>query len=82
MKLKILLISKNKKILYDKCNIATFKTENGEMGIMANHAPIVARIIKSKIKIKQENKNYDFKINSGLAFMNNNILKIIVFSFD
>jgi len=71
-------IKSNKKIYYENpADIIIIKTNNGEMGVMANHISCVAMLVKSKIKIINNSKQDFININGGIAYIKNNKILIL-----
>ena len=69
------------KDLYDgQADIVVMRTPSGDVGIMANHVPLVAALFKSDVKIKHSGEEFLFKITEGIAEVLNNKLSIIEFS--
>ena len=50
---------------------------DGSMGILNNHAPLIASLKKGEVRVKDNtNKEHKFAINGGTAEVNNN--KVII----
>ena len=56
-------------IIYDDlADIVIMKTVDGEIGIMANHIPMMAELKKnSSVKIKNDGQEFDFEINDAVT---------------
>lgn len=69
-------------IIYDDlADIVIMKTVDGEIGIMANHIPMMAELKKnSSVKIKNDGQEFDFEINDAVAKICDNKLDILDFS--
>lgn len=69
-------------IIYDDlANIVIMKTLDGEIGIMANHIPIMAMLKKnSSVKIKNDGKEFDLDIKYAVAKVCDNKLEILDFN--
>jgi F-type H+-transporting ATPase subunit epsilon len=52
---------------------------NGEMGILANHAPIVVLLKEGEIEVKEGGKTHKFEIKKGVfRFFNNQATCLIL----
>lgn len=67
-----------KENFYDgPADIVIMKTVNGDIGIMANHIPIMTVIENSQVKIKNDEQEFSFEINDAIAKVFDNKLTII-----
>lgn len=58
-------------------DIVIMKTVNGDIGIMANHIPLMTVIENSQVKIKNDEQEFSFEINDAIAKVFDNKLTII-----
>lgn len=69
-----------KKNLYDGlADIVVMRTVNGDVGIMANHIPFMTALKNSNVKIKNDENEFVFSIDDGIAKVFDNTLTIINF---
>ena len=75
-------INSIKKSFYDgQADIVIIKTPSGDIGVMANHTPILTLLSNSHIKIKHDKKEFFFDIKDGIAQVFDNRLTIMDFSW-
>ena len=77
-KLNVVIRNIEKKIYDGQADIVIMKTIDGDIGIMAHHiamATVLDR--KCNIKIKDDGHEIDFKIENGVAKVENNELLIL-----
>ncbi|CAK8054355.1 F0F1 ATP synthase subunit epsilon [Eupransor demetentiae] len=61
----------------DGIEIATINTQGGQMGIMANHVPVLAALSISELLVKKDGKDIPLAVNGGIAEFSNNTLTVI-----
>ncbi len=77
--LQIKIITPSKILLEEKAEHVIMSTTEGELGIYANHAPLMAEIHQGPIKIHLMDKRLlNLSFNHGLARVKNNLLTILV----
>jgi len=75
-----LVIKKIDKNIYDGvADIAILKTIDGELGVMANHIPIVSVLNNGWIKIKNDGQENIFNIKKAIAKIKDNRLCVLCF---
>lgn len=79
-KINVCIKSMKKNIYNGTANIVVMKTIDGEIGVMANHIPMITILEKSQIKIKDGINEFFFDIESGTAKIFDNKLVIINFN--
>lgn len=50
---------------------------DGKMGILENHAPVIAALGEGTLELRQEKSLITYKINSGLIEVQNNQINIL-----
>ncbi|MBO8160898.1 MAG: F0F1 ATP synthase subunit epsilon [Thermosipho sp. (in: Bacteria)] len=64
----ILKIYSPKGLVFEKeVKIITFRTVEGEMGVLDNRAPIIGKLKVDKIIAKDENNSYEYMIDDGFV---------------
>lgn len=77
MKVKILSIEKA--IYEGDAKFVKFLAPDGEIGILKDHAPMIALMAKGKISITLLNDSkVDFEIDDGILFVNKNNITCLV----
>ena len=80
-KLRVVIKNIDGVIYDDLADIVIMKTVDGEIGIMANHIPMMAELKKnSSVKIKNDGQEFDFDIKDAVAKVCENRLDILDFS--
>lgn len=64
---------------YDTATLVVLHTTGGELGIMANHVPVVASLEISEIRVKDDDsgKHERLAVNGGFAEFSDNMLTIV-----
>lgn len=64
---------------YDTATLVVLHTTGGELGIMANHVPVVASLEISEIRVKDDDsgKRERLAVNGGFAEFSDNMLTIV-----
>ncbi len=71
------IVTPDEKIFEGEAKHVQLPGKDGLFGILNNHAPIVATLVKGKVKIEAANGDIQyFEIGGGVVEMNNN--KVIV----
>ncbi|MEI6602742.1 MAG: ATP synthase F1 subunit epsilon [Clostridia bacterium] len=61
------IVTPEKLFFREQVEMLVFKTPEGEIGILKSHAPIVAAVVASSIRIKQNDKWRSASVASGFA---------------
>ncbi|MDN4461666.1 F0F1 ATP synthase subunit epsilon [Fructilactobacillus sanfranciscensis] len=61
----------------DKCSLAVVQTQSGELGIMANHIPVIASLKIGSAQIKSAENSDILAVNGGFVEFSNNELTIV-----
>lgn len=59
------IVTPQKTILKEEATMIIARTTEGDIGILANHAPLVTELALGEMKIKQGDKEKDFFISGG-----------------
>jgi F-type H+-transporting ATPase subunit epsilon len=78
-KFKIAIFNKTGRIYEEEISYAKLPSVSGDVGILANHASMICLLKKGEIEIKRENGLNKFQIEQGLAEVNKNKLKVLIF---
>ncbi|AWX69671.1 FoF1 ATP synthase subunit delta/epsilon [[Mycoplasma] anseris] len=78
--LHVLISTPHGIFLDEKADIVTFRTTEGEIGLMANATDFMAALVPSKIYINQQNSNKfkEFYIDKGIVQFNGELLSFII----
>jgi F-type H+-transporting ATPase subunit epsilon len=78
--LKIVVVTPNGEVFdYETATLVVVTTTAGEVGIMANHSPIIAALAINEVHVVDDDNDYDqiIAVNGGFAEFSNNTLTII-----
>lgn len=76
--LKVSVVTPDGVVYENNTSLVICKTTNGEIGLMANHMPLLATLTISEVKIKLANGNYDeVAVGGGFLEFSNNTLSIV-----
>ena len=64
-------------ILEDTFEMVVCKAEDGELGILPNHTPLIAPLVISATRLKREGKTVKIAINGGFVEVNDNKVTIL-----
>ncbi len=78
-KLNVSIKSIKKNLYAGLADIVVMRTVNGDVGIMANHIPFMTALKNSNVKIKNDESEFVFNIDDGIAKVFDNTLTIINF---
>ena len=78
-KLNIIIKKIDKDIYNGAVDIAVLKTIDGEIGIMANHMPIISALNNGWVKIKNDGQEFVFDIKKAIAKIKDNRLYVLCF---
>lgn len=62
--------------------ILNIKNQNGQLGILTNHVPVVTMLSISKMSTIEDGKRQEYAIGGGLLYFENNRAKILVDSIE
>ena len=77
MKFHLSIITPNKVLLQDEVDEVIIPTTSGDVGILANHAPLLSQISSGELLIKKGDKQESMVINGGFLEMSQNNLSIL-----
>ena len=76
--LKVSVVTPDGVVYKNNTSLVVCKTSNGEIGLMANHTPLLATVAIGEVKIKLADGNYDeVAVGGGFLEFSNNNLSII-----
>ncbi|MDF7637520.1 F0F1 ATP synthase subunit epsilon [Leuconostocaceae bacterium ESL0958] len=61
----------------DQVTIATINTQGGQIGVMANHEPILAALAIHELVVKKDGQSKSLAVNGGVAEFSKNVLTVI-----
>lgn len=71
------IVTYSKKLLEKDVEYLRIRTSEGDMGILANHAPLVIALEPGEMKIKADDKEEFFFLSGGFLEVSNNNVNII-----
>ena len=81
-KFNLTLVTPDGKKHQDEVDILNIKTTAGNIGILANHLPLVAILEISHLNYKKDGKINEFSIGGGIINFKNNSAQVLVESFE
>ncbi|WP_117168424.1 F0F1 ATP synthase subunit epsilon [Paraliobacillus sediminis] len=75
--LTVSVVTPDGPILEDTFEMVSCKAENGELGILPNHIPLIAPLVISVTRLKRDNETIKIAINGGFVEVNNNKVTIL-----
>ena len=73
------MVSKNKLICEEEATFVLVPALDGEVGVLAHHAPFLSPLRKGRLDVvKKNNDKVSFNIEQGFVFVKNNILHILL----
>ena len=76
------LVSPDGNKLTKEAYILNVTTTNGVVGILANHADLVAVIVPSTLNYKINNESYDIKVSGGILHVKDNEVRVLAESYE
>ncbi|MDF7627104.1 F0F1 ATP synthase subunit epsilon [Lactobacillaceae bacterium L1_55_11] len=61
----------------DGVELAVINTQGGQVGIMAQHVPVLAALTISEMVIKKDDQHIPLAVNGGVAEFSNNTLTVV-----
>ena len=80
MKLKVSIVSADRTFYDGVADIVVMKTLNGQVGIMANHVPMMTILKDGWVRIKNDGEESLFDIESAVAKVIDNQLDVLSFN--
>jgi F-type H+-transporting ATPase subunit epsilon len=71
------IVTPEKKVFSDNVEFAVFPGSEGELGILRNHAPLLARLAPGEIRITANNATHSLAISGGFLEVRNNDASVI-----
>ena len=75
--MKLSIVTPNGKYFDDTVDYVIIDGDNGQIGILENHSPIVLGVSNGFLKRVQNGKEYHYILNSAIVEFQNNILNVI-----
>lgn len=76
-KFNLSIITYSKKLLEKEVEYVRVRTTQGDMGILANHTPLVVELDPGEMKIKNEDKEEFYFLSGGFLEVSDNKVNII-----
>ena len=74
---KIKVVTYEEKVLEQEADFVLIRTTEGDMGILANHAPFIAELSIGEMKIRLGENEEKYFVSGGLVEISNNVVTII-----
>lgn len=71
------IVTPEEEVLSEEVDQVNVSTSQGELGILPNHASLMAKLIPGELKIKKGSKISHFAIGDGFLQIDNNVLTIM-----
>ena len=75
---KLEITAPSKPIFTGEVNAVILPGEDGTLGILKGHAPILAALKKGKIRVKKSETEKTFEIESGFVEVNENGVTVLI----
>ncbi len=79
-KFKVHIAKLDSELYFGEAESLTVPTENGEITVLANHTPIIAKLRPGKLRLKDADKNIDFDIEKGVLEFSQNTANVLIFN--
>lgn len=76
-KFKLNIVTYSKKLMEREVKYLKVRTVEGDIGILANHSPLVVELSPGEMKIKDDNKDEYYYLSGGFLEISNNVVNII-----
>ncbi len=76
-KFKVSVVTHERKVLEKDTEYLRLRTSDGDVGILANHAPLVSELIPGKMEIKVDGKIDTYFLLGGFVEISNNQATVI-----
>lgn len=81
-KFRISIVTADGKKLVDEVDILNVVTSSGNLGIMANHLPLIAIIEISHLNYRKDGKLYEFSISGGILNVKKDGVSVLADAFE
>ncbi|MEK2586960.1 F0F1 ATP synthase subunit epsilon [Lentilactobacillus buchneri] len=71
------IVTPDGKVYEHTANMIVVSTQSGQLGIMANHVPIIATLDVDETRVKYDDKEDDIAVNGGFIEFSNNVATIV-----
>lgn len=75
--LNLKIVTPEEEVLNEEVDQVNVSTTQGEIGILPNHASLMAKLIPGELKIKKGSKTTHFAVGAGFLQIENNVLTIM-----
>lgn len=74
---QIVVVTPEKTALEQNADFVTLPAIDGELGVMAHHAPLIARLGFGEMRIQSAGKTSRYYVDGGLAQIANNVVSVL-----
>ncbi len=71
------IVTPDGKVYEHTASMIVVSTQSGQLGIMANHVPIIATLDVDETRVKYDDKEDDIAVNGGFLEFSNNVATIV-----
>ncbi|MQM82329.1 F0F1 ATP synthase subunit epsilon [Lactobacillus buchneri] len=71
------IVAPDGKVYEHTASMIVVSTQSGQLGIMANHVPIIATLDVDETRVKYDDKEDDIAVNGGFIEFSNNVATIV-----
>jgi F-type H+-transporting ATPase subunit epsilon len=71
------IVTPDGKVYEHTASMIVVSTQSGQLGIMANHVPIIATLDVDETRVKYDEKEDDIAVNGGFIEFSNNVATIV-----
>ncbi|GAA2974207.1 F0F1 ATP synthase subunit epsilon [Lentilactobacillus parakefiri] len=71
------IVTPDGKVYEHTASMIVVSTQSGQLGIMANHVPIIATLDVDETRVKYDDKEDDIAVNGGFIEFSNNVATIV-----
>ncbi len=75
--LNLKIVTPEKEVLNEEADQVNVSTTQGELGILPNHAALMAKLVPGELKIRKGSKVSHFAIGDGFLQIENNVLTVM-----
>src|SRR5262245_6926700 len=76
-KLQCVVVTPEKSVLDEKADFVVLPMVDGELGALPRHAPLVGRLGKGQLRIKQGETVRKYRLEGGFAQIRNNVVTVL-----
>src|SRR5439155_6982684 len=77
MPIAVEILTPERRVLQTQADSIVVPAANGELGILANHAPLVAQLQPGEIRLRTGNEMQHFAVSGGFVQVQNNHVNVL-----